>query len=112
MAPGSGPCRYRASIRSSKYLHSMSLWRVSFSCSSESPTRHCSAAAFLSLTRVAMSGPVQRLAGECEEGLADALGQRRVRMDQRGHFGGKRFPLYEQHPPGGVVREVRPPPVK
>src|ERR671919_38001 len=108
MAPGSRPCRYSASIRSSKYLHSLSLCRMSFSWSSERPTRHCSAAAFLSLTRVAISGPVQRLAGEREEGLADALGQRRMRMDQRGNFGGNGLPVHDQHPLGDEVRDVRP----
>src|SRR5919109_168172 len=107
MAPGSRPCRYSASIRSSKYLHSLSLCRMSFSWSSERPTRHFSAAAFLSLTRVAISGPVQRLAGEREEGLADALGRRRMRMDQRGHFGGNRFPVHDQHALGDEVRDVR-----
>src|ERR671918_3190406 len=108
MAPGSRPCRYSASIRSSKYLHSLSLCRMSFSWSSERPMRHCSAAAFLSLTRVAISGPVQRLADEREEGLADALGQRRMRMDQRSNFGGNRLPVHAQHPLGDELPDLPP----
>ena len=41
--------------------------------------------------------PVERFAGEREVGLADGLGERRVRMDQPSHVLRHGLPVVDQH---------------
>ena len=51
---------------------------------------------------------MQGLAGQSQEGLADALGQRRVGMDQRGDLGGYGLPRDREHRLGDQVGDVGP----